>query len=39
MILFKYGEKPVISNAIDFDLAFCTKFFAPVIIEDTVSVE
>lgn len=39
MILFKYGEKPVISNAIDFDLAVCTKFFAPEIIEDTVSVE
>ncbi len=28
MILFKYGEKPVIMNAIDFEIGYCRNFFA-----------
>lgn len=33
MILFKKGEKPFISYAIDFDIDVCTKFFAPAITD------
>ena len=36
MILFKYGEKPVISNAIEFDINVCKQFFAPKVVEDTI---
>jgi hypothetical protein len=33
MIFFKKGEKPFISDAIDFDIDVCTKFFAPAITD------
>lgn len=36
MILFKYGEKPVISYAVEFDINLCTNFFAPKLVEDTL---
>lgn len=37
MILFKYGEKPVISYAVDFDMNLCTKFFTPKLAEDSLA--
>lgn len=39
MIYFRYGKKPFISYAIEFDIDAATKFFAPEIIEDSVAVE
>ncbi|HNQ69190.1 MAG TPA: hypothetical protein PKN32_12480 [Bacteroidales bacterium] len=33
MILFKFGEKPVIMNAIDFEIEFCRNFFAATITD------
>ncbi len=37
MILFKKGEKPFISYAIDFDIDICTKFFAPEMTDSIKS--
>ncbi len=39
MILFRYGKKPIISYAIDFNIDATTKFFAPELIADSVAVE
>ncbi|MDD3741799.1 MAG: hypothetical protein PHH30_11215 [Bacteroidales bacterium] len=36
MILFKYGEKPVIMNAIDFEIDFCRSFFTVAVTDSVI---